>query len=82
MVRHHSARALGAETVMKYLVRVYCHKSWETGACGHAPPHPYTLPETFESIRAANDHGDKVVGAPNDDDIEWEVVDETGQIVC
>ncbi len=67
---------------MKYLVRVYCHKSWEAGTCDHSPPHPYTLPEKFDSIRAANDCGDELVGVPNQDDIEWEVIDETGEVIC
>jgi hypothetical protein len=67
---------------MSYSVRVYCHESWEKGTCQHVPVHPYILREKFDSIRAANDHGDKVVGTPRDDGIEWEVIDERGEIVC
>ncbi len=67
---------------MNYFVRIYCHKSWDRGTCDHQPAHPYTLPEPFDSIRAANDRGDELVGVPNDDDIEWEVIDEKGEVVC
>jgi len=67
---------------MTYKARIYCHKSWETGTCQHVPPHPFVLPESFDSIRAAKDHGGEVVTRYHDDEIEWEVIDETGELVC
>ena len=67
---------------MSYRVRIYCHKSWETGACKHVPPHPFTVPTTIKSIRAANDHGGEVVAQLNDEEVEWEVINENGEVVC
>lgn len=67
---------------MTYKARIYCHKSWETGTCQHVPRHPFILPESFDSVRAANDHGGEVVARYHDDEIEWEVIDETGELVC
>jgi len=67
---------------MSYRVRIYCHKSWETGTCEHVPAHPFTVPITFESIRAANDGGGEMVASLKDEEIEWEVVDENGELVC
>jgi hypothetical protein len=67
---------------MKYFVRVYCHRSFETGSCLCIPPHPYLLEGSFSSIRAANDRGDKAIGVNRDDDVEWEVIDEEGEVIC
>jgi hypothetical protein len=66
---------------MKYLVRVYCHDSYEA-ECSCQPRHPFILEESFDSIRAANDRGGKVVAAEGRDDLEWEVLDEKGNSVC
>jgi hypothetical protein len=67
---------------MNYKVRIYCHTSFEIGACEHNPNHPFMLPETFKSINDANNHGDKIVAQYKNDEIEWEVLDETGEVVC
>ena len=67
---------------MTYRVRIYCHKSWEMGICKHVPPHPFTVSTTFKSIRAAHDHGGEVVAQLNDEEVEWEVINEKGEVVC
>jgi hypothetical protein len=65
-----------------YSVRIYCHDSWRNGKCAHSPSHPHVLPRSFASIRAANDHGSKEVAAAEDQTIEWEVLDSSGEPVC
>lgn len=67
---------------MTYRVRVYCHTSFEEGTCRHVPPHPFMLPESFDSIRAANDKDGEFVAHVNDDKVEWEVLDSAGEQVC
>ena len=67
---------------MSYRVRIYCHTSYEIGSCEHKPPHPLVLSQTFPSIRAANDRGGETVGERHDDDLEWEVIDQQGEVVC
>jgi hypothetical protein len=66
---------------MTYRIRIYCHKSWETGTCQHVPPHPFVVPGSFESIRAANDRGGEIVAKIKEENIEWEVIDENGVLV-
>jgi hypothetical protein len=67
---------------MAYRIRIYCHTSYEVGSCEHNPPHPFVLPQTFPSIRAANDRGGETVGERHHDDLEWEVIDQRGEVVC
>jgi hypothetical protein len=67
---------------MTYQIRIYCHTSYETGTCEHDPVHPFVVPGTFESIRVANDRGDEIVSQLRDEEIEWEVFDQTGEVVC
>jgi hypothetical protein len=67
---------------MTYKIRIYCHKSWETGTCQHLPSHPFVVPDSFDSIRAANDRGGEIVAKFNDEEIEWEVIDQNGELVC
>ena len=62
--------------------RIYCHTSWETGTCQHVPPHPFVVPGSFESIRAANDRGGEIVAKIKEENIEWEIIDENGELVC
>ena len=76
-----SAHPLGGVSEM-YRVRVYCHTSFQGGTCDHEPSHPFTLSGSFESIRAANDAGGEFVAEINDDEVEWEVLDASGNAVC
>jgi hypothetical protein len=67
-----------------YRVRIYCHTSFERGSCDHDPPHPFVLPDSFDSILTANDAGGSFVAQINDDEdeVEWEVIDSSGNLVC
>jgi hypothetical protein len=65
-----------------YRVRVYCHASFAGRVCQHEPTHPFTLPEEFSSLRIANDRGDEFTAALEDDEVEWEVIDTAGNLVC
>jgi len=67
---------------MTFRVRVYCHASFAGQACPHEPRHPFMLPEQFPSIRAANDSGGTFVDGSKDEEVEWEVLDAEGNIVC
>ena len=66
---------------MAYKVRMYCHPSFEFGSCDHIPNHPIILQETFTSLKEANFYGEKIAAQYNTDEIEWEVIDEIGEIV-
>ena len=74
--------AAGLTEHPEYRVRVYCDESWRSGSCAHDPSHPLVLSQPFRSIRSANDHGDQVVAELQDETIEWEVLDASGNRVC
>ena len=67
---------------MTYKIRIYCHTSFEMGTCEHSPKHPFMLTEKFESLTEANFHGEIIVAKFKNDEIEWEVLDETGAVAC
>ncbi len=46
------------------------------------PSHSFVVPDSFDSIRAANDCGGEMVVKLNDEEIEWEVIDQNGELVC
>lgn len=63
-------------------VRIYCLDSCETGSCDHEPSHPFTLVDAFATIRLANDRGGEIVAGYQNHDIQWEVLDSRGRVVC
>ena len=66
----------------KYFVRIYCHVSHEVGTCACDPQHPFVLSEPYDSIRSANERGYALIGVGRDDDLEWEVINDRGKVVC
>ena len=67
---------------MLYQVRVYCHASHRMGACECERRHPFLLDGAFASIAEANHRGEEFVAAQLRDDVEWEVLNEHGAVVC
>jgi hypothetical protein len=65
---------------MTYHVRVYCLDCFEMNSAECPEGHPALLGETFTTILEANIRGQEAVTA--NDEWEWEVLDEAGNVVC